>query len=514
MKKLFMASLVLLLLLTAVIFALPLVISSESVKTSLLAHAQKITGREMQFTGNPQVSFRPFLGIEINNVVFHDQFGPDGSKPLLQMPKLKGKLSLTAALTGQVEMSEFQFVRPLFNLKKFSTGQTSWHFPEGKVWDSLAQMQQLISNQKPGEAIDMSQLRALDIGSFSILDGVLEYENEINGSVETFTNLNASSNWNTTNSAWTFSGSTIWRGDLMEFQSSVSTPLMLMAGGVSDIEFDVKSEPINLEYTGKINNQSNLYFDGEVALTSPSLRRVLNLLGNELEPSTSLGQFSLAGMLTGTLNEMKIQDSNISINADEANGNVSYRLNDDGKMRLNGTLAFAEINLAPYIGEGSDSEAVVGSGLSSLHQLDQLEMDLRISSEEVVFNKSVFTNFAGGLITKAGKLTLDIGNTDFAEGTMVGSISAERIDNELEFATNINLSEINTAQLMPSEFETQIWPMAKGNIDLMLKSSGKNSTELTRNLTGDLEISLQEGELDGVNLQAIKSQEGEKVVAV
>ncbi|MFK7902961.1 MAG: AsmA family protein, partial [Nitratireductor sp.] len=47
-----------------------------------------------------------------------------------------------------------------------------------------------------------------------------------------------------------------------------------------------------------------------------------------------------------------------------------------------------------------------------------------------------------------------------------------------------------------------------------LKSSGKNSTELTRNLTGDLEISLQEGELDGVNLQAIKSQEGEKVVAV
>ena len=106
--------------------ALPLLVSSEAVRETMIERARQITGREMQFTGTPEITFYPFLGIELNNVTFRDAYGPKDAPPLLQMPVLNGKLSVTAALSGSIEVTEFHFVRPVFNLSVYETGRTNW----------------------------------------------------------------------------------------------------------------------------------------------------------------------------------------------------------------------------------------------------------------------------------------------------------------------------------------------------------------------------------------------------
>ena len=258
-KRMLIAAFGILALLAIITVALPFAISSDSVRTHLLQRAKEVTGREMAFSGNPRVSLRPFLGIEINDVVFRDQFGADSSTPILSMPKLKGRLSLAAALSGEVKLTEFQFVRPKFNLKIYSTGQSSWQFPEGKVWATLDDARRIRSETPTNETPDMSKLTAISLGKFTILDGIIEYENEITGNSETITNFNGILQWTDTRSPWSFDGNGIWRGDVMRMKSSAQSPLMLMAGGSSAITAQIESEPLKLDFVGEANRLADLF---------------------------------------------------------------------------------------------------------------------------------------------------------------------------------------------------------------------------------------------------------------
>lgn len=511
MKRFIFASIILISSIIATAFALPYFISGDAVRAQLIEHAKQITGRDMQFSGTPKVSLNPFLGIEIHDVVFPDQFNGEGSKPILQMPKLKARLSIASALGGEVAFNEIQFVRPVFNLKIYSTGQSSWHFPEGKVWSALAEAQKLVSKQNASENVDASNLTKINIGSFSVLDGVVEYENEINGSLEKFTNLNASFNWSDTTSPWRFSGSSIWRGDLMQFDITTQKPLLLMAGGASELSVQANSEPLNFVFDGKANNLSNLFFTGKITATSPSLRRALNFMGSDLDAGSSLGQFGIDGNLTGTSSQLKIEEAQVSLDGNESIGNISYIYTDTGTSRLSGTLAFSNFDLAPYLGDVSNgpnasNTAMGGAGLATLNQLSSFEMDLRISSKTVICDLLELNNFAGGIITKNGSMTIDIGSVDYAEGNLVGSIEAGVIEEKLSIATQLNFSQINGAKLLPDNMNNKISATGTGNIEIKLRSSGENKTALTRNLTGEATFDLKEGSLVGIDLLTMKNE--------
>lgn len=513
MKRFIFACIVLVLAILTTVFTLPYFISGDAVRAQLIQRAKQITGREMQFSGTPRVSLNPFLGIEISDVIFPDQFNGEGSKPILQMPKLKARLSFAAALSGEVVFSEIQFVRPVYNLKIYSTGQSSWHFPEGKVWSALAEAQNLISEQKPGEVLDSSALTKLNIGSFSILDGVVEYENEINGSVEKFTNLNAAFNWENTAAPWSFKGSSIWRGDLMQFNVGTTKPLLLMAGGVSELVVNIDSEPLNFDFKGEANNLSNLFFTGNVNATSPSLRRVLNFVGYELDAGSSLGPFAINGNFSGTTSQLKIEEAQVSLDGNESIGNIGYNYTDAGTSRLSGTLAFSKFDLAPYLAGFSNEptggkSTMGGAGLATLSQLASFEMDMRISAKTVSCDLISFQNFAGGIIAKNGTLTVDIGSADYADGNVVGSIEAGIAEDKLSMATKLNFTEINGAKLFPSNLENKISLTGAGNIEIKLRSVGENKTEITRNLTGETLFDLKDGTIVGVDLLAMKNSNG------
>lgn len=511
MKRFIFASIILITSIIATAFALPYFISGDAVRAQLIQRAKQITGREMQFSGTPKVSLNPFLGIEINDVVFPDQFNGEGSKPILQMPKLKARLSIAAALSGQVVFSEIQFIRPVFNLKIYSTGQSSWHFPEGKVWSALAEAQELIHQQNSTDPVDTSKLTKINIGLFSVLDGVVEYENEINGSIEKFTSLNATFNWNDTTSPWAFNGSSIWRGDLMQFDVSTQKPLLLMAGGASELAVTINSEPLNFEFDGKANNLSNLFFTGKITATSPSLRRALNFMGRQLDAGSSLGQFSIDGNLSGTFSQLKIEEAQVSLDDNESIGNVSYIYTDTGTSRLSGTLAFSNFDLAPYFGDISNNPnagntAIGGAGLATLNQLSSFEMDLRISSKTVSYDLLVLNNFAGGIITKNGSMTIDIGSVDYADGNVVGFIEAGVVEDKLSIATQLNFTQINSAKILSTKLNNKISITGTGNIEIKLRSSGENKTALTRNLTGETTFDIKDGSLVGIDLLTMKNE--------
>ena len=94
MKRFVISAAILIASLAGLIGALPFFVSSDAVREQILKQAVQVTGREMSFREAPRVLFNPFLGIEINSVIFEDPFAGPDDPPLLQMDRLRGQLDL------------------------------------------------------------------------------------------------------------------------------------------------------------------------------------------------------------------------------------------------------------------------------------------------------------------------------------------------------------------------------------------------------------------------------------
>lgn len=492
-------------MMAVVAMALPLVISSDAVRQSLIERAREITGREMTFSGDPSVSFSPFLGIEIQNVVFRDPFAVDDAPPILSMPELRAELSLASALKGNIVISHFRFIRPEFHLKIYSTGQTSWTFPQGKVWKTLAEGRMVRDNTLPGEPPDIGAISNVSLGTFSVSDGMIVYDNAITGTNETVTNFNGTLSWPDIRSAWKFSGNGIWRGDVFNLVSTAEQPIMLLAGGNSNITAEISSEPLNIRFTGDANRFADLYWNGRVELTSPSLRRVINLLGGAVEPGSTFSNFSASGNISGTIDQFQLKDAALSLDGNKGTGSFGITQTATGTARISGTLAYSSFDAAPYLLALKERATGERSGASLLGLFRETALDLRLSSAKVILPESEFRNFAGGILASDGRMMIDIGNANLDDGLLVGSVEAEDKPHTMALAANLNLSRIDPSQLPYLKNVIAVRPAGRSNIRIKLASWGEDVDTLAGNLEGSFQLAMARGVLRGLNFSAIRA---------
>lgn len=486
--------------LAALVFAmLPLLVSSEAVRATMIDRARQITGRQMEFTGTPEITFSPFLGIELNNVTFRDTHGSKEAPALLQMPSLKGKLSVTAALRGAIEVSEFHFVRPVFNLTVHESGRTSWAFPVGKMWRALSAAKELRSQQAGNETPAVDQLDDIRLGTFDISDGVINYANEATGVEETVTSLNGTLDWPSTRSSWQFEGNAIWRGDAITGQLSADLPIMLLAGGISNISASLKSEPLSLEFTGEANRLSDLFVSGDLVLSSPSLRRMVTFLGGEVEPGAGFERFSANGTVSGTISDIQLADSTIDLDGNVYKGNLRFTISTTGKNKLSGTLAADRLDLQPYallLLDGSNRKTL-------FTVVNQSDADIRVSANTLSFPGIELTEFAGSLIARENEIKLDVGNAAYGDGILAGSISATGTSERAMLDFFLDGSGLNPVSLPFLAKYSRLLPDGPSHIRARLSSGLSEQGALLETMKGDFSISMPAGSIAGLDFSEV-----------
>ena len=494
--------------------ALPLLVSSEAVRATMLERARQITGREMQFTGTPEITFSPFLGIELNNVTFRDAYGEKDAPALLQMPVLRGKLSITAALRGSIEVSEFHFVRPVFNLVVYESGRTSWAFPVGKMWRALSTAKELRAQQAGNEALDINQLDNIRLGSFDVSDGIINYSNEATGAQETVTSLNGTLNWPNIRAGWRFEGSAIWRGDAITGRMTAELPIMLLAGGISKISASLKSEPLNLDFTGEANRLSDLFVSGNVNLSSPSLRRMVTFLGGEVEPGAGFESFAASGTVSGTMSDIQLADSTIGLDGNTYMGNLRFTISETGKNKLSGTLAADRLDLQPYALLLLDG----GNRKTLFTVVNQSDADIRVSAKTLSFPSLELKEFAGSLIARENEIKLDVGNAAFGNGILAGSISATGDSEHALLGFSVDGSGLNLVNLPFLKDHSRLLPDGPSTIRARLTSGLSEQGALLETMNGNFTISMASGSIAGLDFSEVlktldpKSNDGENVM--
>ncbi|MGB7334931.1 MAG: AsmA family protein [Salaquimonas sp.] len=501
MKRLFLSLLVLLGIGVLAVIALPWLISSDTVRANLLARANEVTGREMRFNGDPKVSFSPFLGIEIQDVVFAQKNASQDEQPLLSMPYLRAKLNLASALTGEVVIDEFQFIQPKFNLKLFASGNTSWTFPDGEVWRSLQEAKNLKVETPTGTQPDLQKLSNLRLGRFSVESGTIEYTNEISGRKETITNFNGSLLWPNIRAGWTFSGNGIWRGDGVNVDLTAATPVMLLAGGSSKLKATVRSDTVNLDFDGEANRFSDLFYSGAATASAPSLRKMIEFFGGEAGVGSSFLEFSANGNLSGTLSDMKIENATLKLDGNDYVGGLRLILIEQSPNQLSGTLATELLRLAPY------TSGMLGpEGLSStLKLLNQTQLDLRLSAKSVAIGEFSLNDFAGGLSSKDQVFKIDIGNAALGAGLIVGNIQMAQKESDVEASVSLDAASLNLNEVTPLKALSGIIPSGPSDVKLRMSATAGDFDNLKNQMNGNFSIAMKNGNLNGLNFAEIKS---------
>ena len=496
MKRFITGTIVVLLLIAACLTAIPFLVSSQAVRNGITAKIEEVTGRKVTFQGDPTLSFSPFLGFEISDLELGSAQETEDDAPLLRVEKVKAEIDLLPILSGNIEITEYQFLRPRINFKVDENGKGNWEFKSGGLNKAIQKAVENRTNQTDKNLPDLT------LGDLVITDGIVTYEDVTSGSKETITGMNGILAWSQTASALDISGNGIWRGEGITTNINIENPIQIFSGGESQVAVDINSQPINFTFEGAANMFANLFVKGELEAKSPSINRLAEVLNIDLGDFTSSDPWSAKGILEATSNNKNLSEASFSIGEDTATGVIRISSNKSEKSKLDGTLAFESIDLVNYFNSlGLTLDKKINPNITN-----DLNIDLRVSSQSINIGAITLDKVAAAIIMDEQGWTFDIGDASAFGGKLIAKLG-ERIKKDKRQAF-LELSTLDMDAQSISNLFTSKTIGIKGitSFSANVRTNKLADGLLNSGLNGTFSGSFTAGEIMGIDLNELIAQ--------
>ena len=484
MKRLLVLAAALLVAIGALLAALPLLVSSENVRSRILSHVSDLTGREVAFSGNPNVSFSPFLGIEVQDLVIADPYSDEGDTPFLHAEFMQAQLDVLPALFGSIKISEYRLLRPKLNLKTYANGMENWRFQTGGI-------KRAIDAGSGNTAIR----EAASFGKFKIVDGILEYEDEISGNSDMLSGMDGVIDWPGTSRPASVEGSAIWRGERVSLTAELENALALFSSGESEVSVRFTSTPLNLVFSGSANMLPDLFLNGELTASTPSLNRLSNLARLELAEFSNFGSVDLRGLLSGTTGDYRLSDAEVSLAGQEANGVLRLSTDEVGVPRIDGTLAFDGFDLTSYFAIPDQNGKPGGASQVSR----RIRADLRVSANTMLFHGINLERVAASIYAGGGEWVFDIGDSQAFGGQFIGKVG-ERFENDSQqLFLQLSGRGVDAGSISTLLAEAPVSISGTADIDLDLRLNEMSADKPFGRMDGVVSLLMEKGNLNGID---------------
>jgi AsmA protein len=487
----------------ALVFGLlPYFVSSERVRQQILQQAQSITGREMSFRDSPRVTFRPFLGIEIENVVFKDPHATEFDPPLLRAERMRGQLRILPALFGRTEITRFQFIRPQFNLRVYSDGTRGWAFPEGRIWGVLEEARRVRQAGDGNTEEALSGIAKEQFGIFDIVDGTLFYENRITGQRETVSAINGTLSWPETRSPGSYSGSMIWRGEALSVSARSPSPLLLLSGGTAQVGIEFKSGAFDFTFSGEGNFIADLHLAGAATLASGSLRRLASLFGAALPPGAALSDFSVSGNLDAAAGKAAFTEATVAMDGNTGRGAVQISIDADGRAKVDGTIAADALDLTPYFRALAEATESADEGNAGMFDIN---LDMRVSAAAAIVESLRLGDLAATLSMHKGEVLLDVGNASLFGGSLIGSARLNRDASAWSFEAKAIGSAMDASKAIEILGPGRLGVSGTATIEALVSGSAANLAGLRAGAIAEISATVDNGVLEGFDMLKLQA---------
>jgi AsmA protein len=477
-------------------FLIPYIVSAQTIRESVAAQLENLTGREVAVTGPASLSVFPNITVRIGGVSIANAEGMD-PEPFVVMDELDASVRVMPLLRGQVEIERFVLVRPRFNFIVNATGRPNW-----RLSSAIAK-----SEETAADGASLSAGRPVLIGTFLILDGQIKFRNQRSGAAIDTSSINATVTWPSLASPMTASGNLVWRGEVLNFKTSSDDPIRLASGGTTRAAVMIDSNRFTVDVKGQFSTTVDFAVDGEINLGVPSVRALARWLGTNLPEGSGLNKLSLASKIILGGTKLAFSEATLGLDGNSAEGAIVVKLEGE-RPQLQATLATPTLNLNPYLpanAAASKGEAPKPGASSwstetmDLSALKVINADLRLSAGKITARNY---DLDSGAITAAltdGRLTAQVAELKAYGGQINGTLGIDSSAEVPELSTNFSAQGMTLLRLLT---DVAGFSHVEGTADISgkLQSSGRSASDLIADLSGQLTVTAANGAIKGMDV--------------
>lgn len=482
-------------MLAAVVAALPFVASNQIVKDRIALEMSAWSGLQVSIGATPHIEIWPSLRAILTNVTLSA-----GARPVIEADRVEIDLSALAALNGDVVFSTARFIRPTLYAEKTASGLYMPALPEsGRIARSVATARAVVEKNRAEP--DRKQLPSDPFGTVEFSDGRIVSASSSGDYAELVTKLAGKVNWPALNSTGTINATGTWRDEEVTIEIASGEPMLLFGGGTASLTLALKSEPATFSFDGTASLMENAFFEGKAKLSAPSLRRMLEWSDADISTGSAIGSVSVESTVTGSLQRVKFEDAKITLDDNAGMGVLDLSLT--GKLpAISGTLAFDSLDLLSFLSAFTPLQSASGEGPGEIDTgfASKINIDLRLSAAKAMVGAIALTKVAATAQVNEGLAAFDISDAAAFGGNVQTGLRFDAKPDGAKVEIRLLASDIDGGAFGAAVGMTRLVPIGRGTVSVILKGPGKAWESILDNASGSVSANFGPGALSGFDL--------------
>lgn len=478
------------LLVLAAILLLPLVASTQLVRSRIAQELSERSGYRVTLGEAPDLVVWPRFRAELRKVALHDWARAD-DRPVLTADRVEADLSAWQALFGGIEMSRVTLHRPVLELA-FDKGVPAIPLSTGE-----GRLESAIEQAREGKAGSQPAL-----GVISFIDGRIV---DAASGADIATGVSGIAEWPVTDAPASLNLGAVWHGEPISLSAFAGAPMKLAVGEATDVRLSVKSGPVNAEFDGSLVNSDQPTVDGKVSLNTPSLRDALRWTGLAIGPASNVEAISLSGTAQGDLGHLKLSDAALQFEEYPGDGALELSFS-EGRPVIAGTLAFERIDFGAFLEAFSGPATAEGRPVVNLDFTRQFGLDLRLSASEASGAGVTLGDVAATAQVRPGFAAFDISDASGFGGSVQAGYRAERKADGDVSELRLSGTDIDWGSIAALAGWTSQGPRGKGSLSATLSGPVTDWPSFPRRMSGMIGGRMGAGSIDGIDLAKLFEQ--------
>ncbi|MFN3764544.1 MAG: AsmA family protein [Aliihoeflea sp.] len=489
------------------VLALPWIASTQLVRDRIAYELSAWSGYRVQLGEAPRIDVWPTFSAHLSNVALYE-WGAQGNKPVLEAERVDIDLSALAALRGDVVFSRLALEHPLLRLTRSTPVFDLPPSPGGgRMIRAIDAAGAIVAAN--GVEPDLSELPSDPFGQMTFNDGrIAVMEGDEDQII--LSGLTGQIDWPALDRPATLTANGIWRSEAIRVEASSAQPLLLLAGGTSQVRLSLDAAPAKARFEGTANLSVNSFFNGQASFETPSLRRALEWWRTDILAGQTIGAAKLSGRITGSAERLRIEEVALDLAGSPGTG-VLELSTDDAAPTIGGSIAFERLNLGTFLAAFTPQIDRVDEAADLIDEnaARQLNLDLRLSATQAQLGSFALAGLAATAQLKDGNAAFDISDASAFGGTIQAGIRIEPAGEANAVELRFLASEIDVGAMTLQAGAKRFVPQTRGNLSAILRGKGNDWNSVISTSEGTLTANFAAGDIVGIDANAFLARMAE-----
>lgn len=488
LRRSLLAALACLVLAAAALAVIPYVAATRIVRDRIAVELSSWSGFRVEIGAPPQIDLWPRFRAVLTDVTL-SAWDRSSSDPVARAERVEINLSALAALRGDAVFTGSTLINPEFIVERQPSGI---YLPQvaavGRIAAGIDAARAAI--RKKPEMPDVSDLPDEPFGVIRVVDGRVTAAGSQQPLLASVSGL---LEWPNLNRPGRVTGKATVNGEEVSFDLKSSNPLLLFAGGATDISASLTSAPATATFQGKAKLGDGPFIEGAARVQTPSVADLARWTNTSLPAEVGEGAASISGQITGDARHLKLDAAQIEIQGNRGTGAVEFGL-DQAVPGIRGSLDFDWLDAASLI----DICAPLATGAGSLAL--PMTIDLRLSAAHATVGSVALEGVAATVQVKDGLAVFDISDASAFGGTIQTGLRFDGSPENRTVEMRLLASDIDGGALATAAGMKRLLPIGRGTVSVILKSPAETLEDMLGRASGSVSASFGPGAIAGLDL--------------